>query len=123
MQRATNEEDLKELMDSDEYDFRYDIGIAQSADAIRLADKEKIVPLMAKHFTILSVKAELDQILCGLSSTLSVLELVRENRQTMRQLFVYNPTPLMSWEELFDLLPPVMSPEGRTNESLKKLLL
>ena len=68
MQRATNE-DLKEVMDSDEYDFRYDIGIAQSADAIRLADKEKIVALMAKHFTILSVKAELDQILCGLSST------------------------------------------------------
>ena len=30
----------------------------------------------------------------------------------MRQLFVYNPTPLMSWEELFDLLLPVMSPEG-----------
>ena len=62
-------------MNSGDYDFRYNLGIAQSVDDICLADKEKIVALMAKHFAILSVKAELDQILCGLSSTLNVLQL------------------------------------------------
>ena len=49
--------------------------------------------------------------LCGLSSTLNVLELIRENKG-MRQLFVYNQQPPMSWEDIYSVLPAVMSPEG-----------
>lgn len=79
-------------MNSDDYEFRYDLGIVQSVDDIYLADKEKIVSLMAKHFAILNVKAELDQILCGLSSTLNVLQLIRRTqRQCGHYLFRVHP--------------------------------
>lgn len=102
---------FKDLLDSDDFNFRFDIGISQPVNTMKLSDKERIVNLMAKHFTILVVKAELDQMLCGLSSTLNVLELIRENKG-MRQLFVYNQQPPMSWEDIYSVLPAVMSPEG-----------
>ena len=70
-------EELQELMNSEEYDFRFDLGI--TIPKIRLEDKELLVSSMAKHFAVLKVKAELDQIICGMSSTLNVLELVRSN--------------------------------------------
>ena len=47
----------------------------------------------------------------SLSSTLNILELVRENKG-IRQLFVYNQQPPMSWDDLYNILPVVMSPEG-----------
>ena len=101
------------MIDSDDFDFRYEIGVSQPVNTLKLSDKERlIVDLMAKHFTILIVKAELDQMFkCGLSSTLNILELVRENKG-MRQLFVYDQQPPMSWDDLYNILPAVMSPEG-----------
>ena len=47
---------------------------------------------MAKHFAVFEVKAELDQLLCELSSTLGVLELLRSDPALMRPLLVYTPT-------------------------------
>ncbi len=99
-------------MNSDDYEFRYDLGISQPADKIRLSDKQTIVELMTKHFTILRVKAELDQILCGLSSTLNFLEFVRNNQRELRQFFIYNPPPTFTWSSLYNLLPATMSEIG-----------
>lgn len=78
---------------------------------------------MAKHFAILSVKAELEQILCGLSSTLNVLQLIRENSEAMQPLFFYNPPPSMTWDELFDLLHPTMSPEGSNKREAEEAVV
>ena len=65
---------LKELFSEDEYDFRYNIGISQPLKDIRFANKERLVSLMAMHFVVLNIKAESDQLLCGMSSTLNTLE-------------------------------------------------
>ena len=100
------------MLEKDEYDFRFDIGISQPAHTVTLADKENIVNLMAKHFCILRVKAELDQLLCGLSSTLNVLQFLRDNSKQLRQLFIYNPLPMLTWDKLYNLLPAKLSVEG-----------
>ena len=110
-------------MESDEYSFRYDIGISQPAHAFSLADKEKIISLMSKHFCILQVKAELDQMLCGLSSTLNVLELIRDNRQQMRPLFLYTSLPPLTWESLYNLLPARMSVEGANKRECEEAVM
>ena len=56
---------FRDLIDSDDFNFRYEIGVSQPVNTLKLSDKERlIVDLMAKHFTILGiVKAELDQML------------------------------------------------------------
>ena len=59
-------EELQELINGEEYDFRFDLGIAIPVNKIRLEDTELLVSSMAKHFAVLKVKAELDQIICGM---------------------------------------------------------
>ena len=60
---------LQELLNTEEFDFRYDLGISKPVHEIRLDDRETLVSSMALHYGVLMVKAELDQLLCGLSST------------------------------------------------------
>ena len=100
------------MLDSDEFDFRYDLGIIKPATELRLEDRESIVSSMALHFGVLSVKAELDQILCGLSSTLNALSLIRENAVVMRSLFIYQCRQPPTADALFDLFPAKFSPPG-----------
>ena len=45
------------------------IGIRTPSKEVRLEDREAIVSSMSFHYGVLLVKAELDQILCGLSET------------------------------------------------------
>ena len=77
---------LQELLDSDAYDFHYDLGINISSNTVCLADRKSIVSSMSFHYGVLVVKAELDQILCGLSETLHALQLIREYAVVMRPL-------------------------------------
>lgn len=114
---------LQELMESDEYDFRYDIGISQPVRSMSVGGKNKIISLMSKHFCILRVKAELDQMLCGLSSTLNVLELIRDNCQQMRPLFLYDSRPPLSWENLYNLLPARMSVDGANKREREEAVM
>ena len=105
-------EDLHSLLNSDEYDFRYDLGVATNVQSVQLGDKENIVMQLANHFTIFQCKAELDQILCGLSETLGLLDLVRGNPIIMRPLFVKATKPPLTAESLYDLFVMHYSKDG-----------
>ena len=102
---------LKELLSKDEYDFRYDIGISQPLKNIRFTDKERLVSLMMMHLVVLNVKAELDQLLSGMSSTLNTLELIRGFPCTFRPLFVYSTSLRLTWEKLFEMLYTINIPD------------
>ena len=67
----------------DEFDFRYDLGIALHADTVTIEQKESVISEVVKHFAVLAIKAELDQLLCGLSSTLGVLGLLHSDPAIM----------------------------------------
>ena len=54
--------------------YRFDI---KPASKYLISEKVNIISCVAKHYGIFQVKAELDQMLCGLSSTLNMLELIR----------------------------------------------
>lgn len=100
------------MLSEDEYDFRFDIGISQPVQKYQLSKKSEIVSCMSKHFAILQVKAELDQILCGLSETLNALELIRKNSMLFKPLFVHFDRPALTADQLFDMLLPKYSPNG-----------
>ena len=123
MLEAKEDLDLQNLLDSDEYSFRYDIGISQPSHTLSLVDKHKIVTLMAKYFTVLRVKSELDQLVCGLSSTLNVLDLVRKNSLQMKELFLYHDPPPLTWESVYNLFPAQMSTEGSTKREREEAVM
>ena len=50
---------MRNLLDSEEYEFRYEIGIAQPSGTLQLSDLDRIVETSATHYSIVSVKAEL----------------------------------------------------------------
>ena len=96
----------------DEFDFRYDLGIALRADSVTIEQKESVISAVAKHFAVLAIKAELDQLLCGLSSTLDVLELLRSDPTVMRPLLVSSSIPRLTADEMFDTFHIHYSPNG-----------
>ena len=66
---------------------------------------------MCLHYTILAIKAELDQLVNGLQ-TLGVLTLLRDHPNTMHSLFVYSEARPMTAGDLFDMFPPHLSAAG-----------
>ena len=78
---------------------------------------------MAKHFCTLRGKAELYPLLCGLSSTLNVLQFLRDNSKQLSQLFIYNPFPMLTWDKLYNLLPAKLSVEGSNKRECEEAIM
>ena len=95
----------------DEFDFRYELGIATRSDKISIEDRDAIISAMAKHFCVFAIKSELDQILCGLSSTLGVLELLRNNPTVMRPLLIRSSVKHTA-DTMYDSFTICFSPDG-----------
>lgn len=112
IQNASSVHQLQEMLNTDEFNFRFDVGICKAAHKVRLDDREVFVSSMALHYGVLVVKAELDQILCGLSSTLDALTFIRSNPVMTRPLFVYQERPPPSADTLFDMLQAKFSELG-----------
>lgn len=94
LQEVTSIDEMRALLDSNNYDFRYDVGVTQPSHTLALADLNCMVQSLAMHYAIVFVKAELDDIVEGLK-TLDVLGLIRANGKQMCSLFLYSePGPL-----------------------------
>ena len=96
------------MLETEEFDFRFDLGISKPVHEIQLTDHEMFVSAMALHYGVLMVKAELDQILCGLSSTLNALTLIRNNETTLHSSRPSSPTV----DTLFDRFQAKFSEVG-----------
>jgi len=58
---AVDEQSFIQLLNSDEYDFRYECGVCQLINRITIEHWNEIVSALAMH-SIFSIKAELDEI-------------------------------------------------------------
>ena len=111
MQYCTSEDSFRNLLSRDTYDYRFEVGIAEPVKDIRFSEKNTLISGIAKHFVIHQVKAELDQILSGLSQTLNVLVHIKQHPNLFRPLFVFNEIKVTG-DMLFDLFHPKLSPKG-----------
>ena len=109
MQDADDAGALRDVLYSDEFDFRYDCGIVQPVHSIQYSDKKKIAGAMIKYFSFIRCLPQLQQLKEGLC-VLGVLQLLQENG-AVHHLFA-SAVPLLSSNELYDLFKPRLSPEG-----------
>ena len=79
---------MRKLLDSDEYAFRFEIGVCDVSSEVKLSDRDRIVLSLANYFTVVVVKAYIDQIVDGLK-VLGISELIKANPRTMHKLFCY----------------------------------
>ena len=99
------------VIEAEDFDFIYDCGIHQPLHTIKKAKNECLVSAVAKHYSVISCKAELDQILEGLD-TMQVLDLIRGNPSIMRQLLVYMTPKKITADYILRLFSEKYSPVG-----------
>ena len=114
--------ELRDILDREEYDFRYECGVSKPVTAIELDDRHDIVNAFAMHYSLINVKTELDQMVKGLEAH-GVYELIQANKQMMIQLFVHFKPLAFTADMLFDMFPAEFSPEGSTAREAEEVAL
>ena len=102
-------EPLEQMLDSEEFEFRFDCSICQPASSLTLSDKEVIISSTTLHHVIFSCKGELDELKKGLT-TLNFLDLLKHN-DCIRSLLEGRQTCLTA-RILQDIFVPLFSPRG-----------
>ena len=54
--------DFKEMLDSDEYSFRFSCGVSKPTARIQFSDKQKVIAALCLHYTVMGRLAELGQL-------------------------------------------------------------
>ena len=89
---------------------------------IDLSDRHDLVNAFVMHYSIINVKAELDQMVRGLEAY-GVYELIQANKHLMRQLFVHFKPLSLTSDMLFDMFPAKFSPEGSNSRDAEEAAL
>ena len=111
LQDAQSVSELRNLLDSKELDFRFDIGVCTPSATVELRDGIDVPKSCAAHFTIHSVKSELDQLCDGLS-TMNVLQLMKENASVMKPLLLSRNPAKLTADSMINMFVTILSPEG-----------
>ena len=107
----SSDQELRDLLEGEEYDFRYDCGIGQPTASIQLRNQDQIVSSIAMNYSVMRCMAELMQMQDGLKA-LGVLYLLQANHQLTRQLLVHSPSECLTADKLYDMLTAKLSPVG-----------
>lgn len=110
LEAAQTVEEMRALLDSEEFEFRFDVGVSDVSMKLELSDRDRIVQSLATYFTVVRVKAQIDQMIDGLN-TLGIYDLIRANPCAMHKLFVSRPEPITS-DFMIRLFETRLSPEG-----------
>ena len=108
-------------MDSEEFSFRFDVGVSDPSKKLKFTDRERIVQSLATYFIIVKAKASIDQMVDGLSA-LGVLDMIRANPRAMRKLLV-NRRPIVNADYLLNLFKPRLSAPGSNKREEEEQLV
>ena len=88
---AETDEQLKLVFDQEpEQSLVYDTGYNKAMCLITLNDNKCLKTALRDHYSVIKIKAEVDQFIEGLR-TLDVLDCIKKCPALMRQLFCYQP--------------------------------
>ena len=75
IRECSSDDELRQLLGSEDYNFRYDAGVCMPSTAVSLKQKEDIALALAKHYLLYSTMAELEQLKQGVKE-LGILNLL-----------------------------------------------
>lgn len=99
---ATSTEELRALLDGDDFDFRFQAGCTMPSAALTIEDNLTLANSLALHYVIYSKKAALDQLVSGLQS-LGCLRLMRKHEDIIKPLFISSGRTQMKATEMINL--------------------
>ena len=116
LESTSSDEELRQLLTSENSDIVYDSGFATPVSTIHTDNIPDIVKAVCLHTTVLSVKAELDQVAEGLQ-LFGILNLIRDHPLVMQSLFVLNPQDSqLTVDQMGAWFDTTYSPQGSTSE-------
>ncbi len=111
LQNCATVDEVRKLLDGDKMAFRFSIGVSMPSSSVTLNNREAIIRSVATHYSVLSVKAELDQFLDGFKA-MGVLDLFRSKPNQMRPLLISEPHVNLTSDYMINLFKPSLSPLG-----------
>ena len=108
MEKASTVSDVQSLLAKEEYDFRYHLCIGH--DVHNLSDRDNLIKSIALYYTVVRIKAQLDQLMEGLS-VMGVLEVIQANPNKAVNLFVYKKERMCA-DKIIEMFTPQFSPLG-----------
>lgn len=96
------------LLESDEYEFLFDVGCSVPATTVELWDRDRIVQTLANYYTVVSAKVQIDQLVSGLD-TLGVIDQEPTRVEAGSCIFTFKP---MTADDIITLFQLSLSPQG-----------
>ena len=115
-------EELRILLDTEEFSFRFEFGFSAPSSKMTLADKVNIVRTLSLHYLIYANWAEIDQLVDGLK-TLGILKLMQQHPHHFRPLLQSTTKPLLTSSQMLKLFQPVWSPKGSNQREKEELII
>ena len=96
------------MLTKEEYDFRYHLCIGH--DVRNLSDRDNLIKSTALYYTVVRIKAQLDQLMEGLS-VMGLLEIIQANPNKAVDLFVYTKESMCA-DKIISIFTPQFSAVG-----------
>ncbi len=109
---AQSDEELKEILTTGDFSFRFDCGYNSPITAITCATREEFVNCIGMHYCIYGIYAELTQLRSGLLDTLRFDRLAREHPVALWSLLALSKSEQVTSAYLQDLFDIAYSPQG-----------
>ena len=118
---VTNEGEFKDLLGSDEYEFRYACGLTKPSMRIPFSDKDKVVTDISLHCSVLASLAELEQLRRGL--TIQKFASLMECYPAVLKKAFRPPEVQITSDIIQDLYVPSFSPKGSNRRNTEEAIL
>ena len=117
LEECNDEKSLKDMLDSEEFNFRFSCGVTQPTYHMKLDEKEDVISGLCHHFTIYRSIAELDQLVEGLQ-TLNFNCLMKNYPTLLKQ-----PLQLLSANFIQDFFEVVYSDVGSNDRKREENII
>ena len=115
--------DLRKLLDSPDFLFRFECGCPMPTASITIDDCDTLVKSISLHFIVYSQKAELDDIKRGLDFVLEFGQLTRAHPMLFKPLFVASGQPTLRADSFLSLFEIDYSPHGSNRREREEAVM
>lgn len=123
VQAAATTEELKSLIQTNEYDFRFHCGYSKPVAHMDIADRDEFIRAVWLHYVLFQPYAELQQFQQGLKDTLQLDLLFTLYPQDMWSLFASTNAYDVTADYLLDSFLIQYSDQGSNNRALEESIV
>lgn len=122
LSKCETSSEIHQLLDSEEFQFRFDAGVTVPSASIGIEQKDEIVHSLVMHYLVYTCKAELDQLTQGLSE-LGVLRLLHSYPTLFRPLFTASHKPKLTADQVSMTFSVQWSPRGSNQREAEEAVI